>query len=515
METLPAICLGDSLVISTNTDLKTLNPLNSLDDTSNQIMGLIFNGVIGIDKYDKLCGDLAETWEVSEDRKTVTFFLHEGIKWHDGHEFSARDVLFTFNLLKDPDTESAIKEFASPLQSIEIVSSLIFKAHFSEPYYESLAIFLTGILPEHLFCDEDINTSGLHMHPVGTGPFRFTEWSPNEQIVLEAFPDYFGGRPFLKRYIVKIMADSSMAFLALKRGDIDLLGLNPDQYTKQSDDQFKEQFNIFAYSRARSYAFLSYNCTAGTLNNVKVRTALTMAVNRDSIIRDVLHGFGKKISGPFPPDSWPYDKSIDPLPYNPDQARSLLAEEGISDSDGDGFLDHDGKIFSLRLFTVNGNESYMLSAKMIEHFWSALGVKVDFQPKEFSSLLDIIQQREYDTLILGYVYGFNFNLTDLWHSSMIPDNSTGVRGLNMMGFSDSRVDEIIDSLKSEFNESSRLRLYQELHAIVHREQPQLFLFTLEYLIAVDKRFHNLELSPTGIFHNLTTWFVPELLQKYR
>ncbi|HEY5512564.1 MAG TPA: ABC transporter substrate-binding protein, partial [Geomonas sp.] len=254
----PPAC-GDSLVTGSIGEPSNLIPLLSSDSASSDIAGMVYNGLVRYDKNLKLEGDLARSWEVSADGLSITFKLRPGVKWHDGAEFTSRDVLYTYRVTVDPKTPTAYSEDFKQVQRAEALDPYTFRVSYAKPFAPALASWGMPILPAHLLEGKDITKSPLSRNPVGTGPFVFKQWIPGQKVVLDANPGYYEGKPYLARYIYRIIPDSSTMYMELKAGGIDMMGLSPVQYQRQTDTrEFLERFNKFRYP-ASAYSYLGYN----------------------------------------------------------------------------------------------------------------------------------------------------------------------------------------------------------------------------------------------------------------
>lgn len=506
---------GDTIIEWSSADAVILNPLIYCDSPSGDIIALIFNGLVKYDENLRLVGDLADTWEVLDEGKTIIFKLKKGVKWHDGEKFTAEDVKFTVDKLLDPKTLVYNRSDYELIDTVEIIDDYTIKVRYKKVFAPALESFGIGIIPKHIYEHEDINNSRFNRHPIGTGPFKFVSWTPDEQIVLEAFDDYFDGRPYIDRYIYKVIPEDSMAFLALKRGELDIKSLNPDQYKKQANtEEFLNRFNVYRYAPGSSYTYIGYNLTKDKFKDKRVRQALTMAIDRQVIIDNILYGYGKIITGPYSSSSWAYDKSVKPFPYAPDKAKELLSEAGWNDTDGDGFLDKDGKMFEIVLSTGNGNKTRKLAAKLIKQYWETIGIKVKLNFVEWSYLMKMCDYMDFDAIILGWGLGRDPDQAGIWHSSEIPDMKRGKGGNNYMGYINKEVDRLLEEGRTTFEFNKRREIYQKFFRIIHEDQPYTFLYERESIVAVNNRIHGIKIAPAGIFYNFEKWYVPKVLQRY-
>ena len=220
---------GDSLVEGTIGEASTLLPILASDSASHSVAGQIYNGLVKYDKNLQLVGDLAESFQITNDGLTITFRLRRNVRWHDGAPFTARDVLYTYRVIIDPATPTAYSEDFKQVASVTAPDPYTVVARYRTPFAPALASWGTAILPAHLLEGKDITRSPLARQPVGTGPFRFKEWVSGQKIVLEAYQDYFEGRPYLDRYVYRVIPDTSTMYMELKAGGVDMMGLTPVQ----------------------------------------------------------------------------------------------------------------------------------------------------------------------------------------------------------------------------------------------------------------------------------------------
>jgi peptide/nickel transport system substrate-binding protein len=501
---------GDTFIEASIGEPSNLLPVLASDSASSDINGLVYNGMVRYDKNFVLEGDLAKSWDISEDGRTITFHLREGVTWHDGQPFTSADVLFTYQVYINPKTPTSYAEAYRQVTSASAPDPLTFVVNYDKPYAPALASWGVSILPKHLLEGAEITKSPLSRQPIGTGPYVFKEWIAGEKIVLEANPHYYEGRPYIKRVVYRVIPDQSTQFLELQSGGLDYMGLTPIQYSTQTETTaFKRHFNKYRYL-SFSYTYLGYNLEKPLFQDRRVRQALTHAVNKQEIIDGVLLGLGQPATGPYKPDTWVYNPNIKRYPYDPERARQLLAEAGWSDSDGDGILDKDGKKFSFTIVTNQGNDLRAKTGEIIQRRFREVGVEVKLRVIEWASFLkEFINPGNFDATILGWSTGPEPDQYNIWHSS-----KTGPRELNFVKFRNREVDEQLELGRRTFAQAERKQHYDRIQEILAEEQPYTFLYVGESLPAVAKRFRGIEPAPAGITHNFIKWYVPESEQKY-
>lgn len=501
---------GDTFIEASIGEPSNLLPVLASDSASSDISALVYNGLIRYDKNLNLEGELAESWEISEDNLTITFHLRKNVLWHDGAPFTSADVLYTYQLYTDPKTPTAYAESYRQVARAEAPDPHIFKVTYDKPYAPALASWGVSILPKHLLEGTEITKSPLSRKPIGTGPYRFVDWKSGESLVLEANPDYFEGAPYIRRVLYRVIPDLSTQFLELQSGGLDFMGLTPIQYQTQTDTlAFKRRFNKYRYL-AFGYSYLGYNLKRPLFQDKRVRQAIAHAIDKQELIDGVLLGLGQAATGPYKPDTWVYNPDVKRYPHDPARARELLAEVGWRDSDGDGVLDREGRKFSFTIVTNQGNDLRVKSAEIIQRRLQEIGIEVKIRVIEWASFLkEFINPGNFDVTILGWTGGPEPDQYNIWHSS-----KTGPRELNFIGFNNAEVDDLLERGRRTFDQAERKVIYDRFQAVLAEEQPYTFLYVSDALPVVARRFRGVEPSPAGIRHNFIEWYVPEGEQKY-
>ena len=508
---------GDTFVDASIGDASTLLPLLATDSASHSVAGLIYNGLVKYDGEYNVVGDLAESWEISEDNLTITFHLRKGVRFHDGAPFTARDVEYTYRVTMDPNTLTAYRGDFEPVERVEVVDDYTVRVHYREPFAPALISWGVAMLPRHLLEGKDINTSELGRKPVGTGPYRFVEWITGQRIVLERNPDYFetdpdtGMRlPYFDRYVFRIIPDLGVQFNELLAGKIDMMGLKPLQWTRQtSSERFRSRYSKYKYL-ANAYTYLGYNLENPLFQDVRVRRALTHAIDKQEIVEGVLLGLGVPATGPYKPGTWVYNPDVPRYPYDPEKARKLLAEAGWKDTDGDGVLDKDGRPFRFTVLTNQGNDQRIKTAEIIQQRFKAIGVEIDIRVLEWAAFInEFVKPGKFDAVILGWTITQDPDLYDVWHSSKAVPG-----GLNHTHYRNPEVDDLLVRARRTFDRAERKRLYDRFQEILAEEQPYTFLYVPYALVAVSNRIRGIRPAPAGITYNFERWYVPKPLQRH-
>lgn len=506
----PGSDYGDIFIDGAIGDASTLIPPLASDSASHEISSLVYNGLVKYNGDLHLVGDLAEGWEISPDGLTITFKLRRGVRWHDGAPFTAQDVLFTFQLMVDPKTPTAYSGDYKQVQTAEALDDYTFRVTYPKPFAPALGSWGLAILPKHLLAGQDITRSPLARHPIGTGPFRFQSWRTQDRIILSFNPDYFEGRPHFNNYISMVKPDQATIFLELKAGNIDRMGLTPLQYRRQTDyPKFIKMFNKFKYT-AFAYTYLGYNLLDPKFKDVRVRQALTSAINKEEIIDGVLLGLGTPAIGPYKPGTWFFNPDVPTFPFDPDKARALLAQAGWRPN-AQGIQEKEGQPFEFTILTNQGNEVRVRSAEIIQRRLREVGVLVHIRTVEWAAFIkEFIEKGRFEAVLLGWTTGQDPDVYDIWHSSK---NRPGE--LNFIHYNNPEVDRLLVEGRHTFDQAKRKAAYFRFQEILAQDQPYTFLYVPDALPAVSSRVRGIKPAPAGISYNFIHWYVPAEEQKHR
>ncbi|GJM15284.1 MAG: peptide-binding protein [Thermodesulfobacteriota bacterium] len=501
---------GDWLIYHLNAEPATLNPITASDAYESTVNnGKIYETLIERNNETlELDPLLAESWEISEDKLKYTFKIREGIKWHDGTPFTSEDVVFSYKTIMNPKVDTPqLRSYFQEIKDVKAIDDLTVEFTYARPYFLALE-FCGGmpIVPKHIFDEGDFNTNPAGRAPIGTGPYKFVKWTTGRDIVVEKNQDYWGEKPNLDRIVFKIITDNTVAFQVLKRGDLDVSGLTPIQWERQTNSSaFQEGYDKLSYFTP-NYSYIGWNSKKPFFADKQVRTAMTHLVNRELILNKILYNLGAIVTNPFYINSPEYDKSIEPLEYNPQKAEQLLKEAGWVDSDGDGIRDKDGVKFAFEFLIPGGSETGEKIATILKEELDNTGIQMDIRKTEWAVFTTRLTERNFDAVTLAWSMGVESDPYQIWSSTQAESGS------NFIGFKNQEVDKLINEARTEFDREKRKQLYNRFAEIIHEEQPYTFLFCRKSTVAVNKRFENVVVHPLGI--DPVEWYVPLPLQVY-
>ena len=483
----------------------TLNPITATDSFASSINKYIYETLLERDKDSlELIPQLAKKWIISKDKKKYRFYLKKGVFWSDGVEFTGDDIVYSFNRIKDPKVDcTPLKGYYVDIEKITKIDKYTVEFKYKKPYF--LALEIVGslpIVPKHIFDNKtDFNSHKNNRFPIGTGPFKFERWETGKRIILVRNEKYRGVKPELKKIIYKVVMESNVALQMLKKGDLDLMGLRPIQWERQTkSEKFSNKFYKLKYYTP-NYSYIGWNSKSKFFSDSKVRVAMTHLVNRREILKKLNFGLGKLVTGNFYISSSYYNKDIIPYEYNVEKAKKLLEEAGWTDSNGDGVLDKDGVDFNF-VFTISaGNPFSERLATIIQENFLKVGIKMEVIRYEWAVFLGKIHRKEFDAVRLGWSLGYGGDPYQLWHSSQIKSGS------NYCAFSNKEADDIIETGRTEYSLKKRSKMFKRFHEILHVVQPYTFLYCSPSLVVVSKKFKNVKVHTTGL--NYLEWKIKE------
>ncbi len=440
----------------------------------------------------------------TEHNPVIVFKLRPGVLFHDGHEVDSSDVKFTYEAIMNPENLSPRTADYEPVKSVETIDPMTVRVVYKRLYSPAIGTWTIGILPSHLLDDDSfrkeasrrgidpenfsMRRSEFNRSPVGSGPFKFREWKADRRIVLDRFERYWEGAPLYERYYFRIIPDLLTQEMEFYAGTIDSYDVQPHQVERLSEDPRFQSFSGTAFG----YTYVGYNMRRKPFDDLRVRLALGMAIDRLKIIEYLLYGQGELITGPFAKQTSFYDHSIEPIPYDPEGATALLEEAGWRRGPH-GWLEKDGKRLQFTLITNSGNDLRKAVLAIAQDSWRRIGIDVSTDLLEWSVFLqERINKTDFDACVLGWSMGIDPDLYQIWHSSQ-----TGPHQLNFVGFNNAEADELIQKIRREYNREKQVEYCHKLHGIIAREQPYTFLYVGKWTAVLDKRIVIAETDEDG------------------
>lgn len=476
------------------------------------ISGNIFNKLLKYDKNLDIEGELAESWLISSDQKTITFKLKPNLKWADGKPLTSEDVLFTWKLVTDENTRSPYASDYQLVKKAEAPDPNTFSVTYDKAYAPALDSWSgLQVLPKHLLEKQDIHTTAFARNPVGSHYYKLDSWTHGENLKLSRNPNSVLGPANIDKLVTRIIPDNSAQFLELMADNIDSMGLDPIKYSRIVPARPELQKKLALYKElGNSYTYLGFNLKHKPFDDIRVRKAINYAIDKQEIIDGVYLGLGINIASPYKPGTRWSNPELKPYPYDVEKAKALLKEAGFADSDGDGIVERDGKPFAFEIIT-NQNKEREKSAVLIQRRLKDVGIDVQIRAIEWASFISrFIKTGDFDVVVLGWGLGLDPDQFSIWHSSQ---NQPGQ--FNFINYNNPQIDTLLEQGRLELNPDKRMKIYHEFAKVLLEDSPIVYLSAGYGLTAIHKRVKGIvsPAPPAGIGYNSHEWYIPEQLRR--
>ena len=475
-----------AIVVGVRTGPDNLDPRLGNDEASARVAQLMFNQLFttGDDLRPKPV--LAERLE-NPDPLTYRVALRRGVKFHDGHELTAKDVVFTYSQMIDPSFVSPAKGAFRALRSVTALDDYGVEFKLKEPF---------SAFPNQLAGPPAVIPAGagsdFGQHPIGTGPYQFVRFAVDDQVVLAPFPEYFNGPPKNAGIVIRVLPDDTMRGLELKKGSIDLVvnDLPPDIV-----HQFDEKDFHIAKSPGLDYSYLGLNMLDPVLKDKRVRHAIGYAIDRRAIVEYLRRGLARPATGLIPSQAWAYQPDVFQFTYDPNRARQLLDEAGYKDPDGDGPLPR----LHLSLKVSNAEET-RLQATVIQQELRDVGIDLDVRSYEFATMYADVLKGNFQMFSLQWVGAAMVDpdiLRRVFHSTQTPP-----AGFNRGHYSNPEVDRLLDLAGAAPSEAERKKYYGDAQKIIAEDAPYISIWNRTNVAVAQPTLTGLHSNAVGNFESL-------------
>ena len=484
-------------VIALSDNVKTIDPIGSpsVDAASARVRSLMFNSLVKKDDKFDYVPELASNIQRSEDGLTFTFTLRDGVTFHDGRPFTAADAKYTLDtVLASTFAKGASFFEGSGPNRIALIQSV------EAPDARTLVIRLvkpwTGLLPNlvPLAIIPKDSYESQKTHPLGTGPFKFKSYDSAQQVVeLEANQNYYDGPPHIPALRVRVISDANAMQAELRAGRVDIAplptSLSPDAIKSLSQDP-NLKVDQFVGSNLN---LLTFNTQSPPLNNVKVRQAIAYAIDRESMIRDLVLNQGTIAHTILPEPSWAYSRP-ETYHFDPNRAKQLLDEAGFRDPDGDG---PQMRWSQPLLFRISGSSAAARQyAGVVQNYLKAVGVPVTIETSEFNTMRQQVQNGQYQINYSQWVGG---NQDPIFYNDLFATSSiaTSTGGLNRSRYSNPELDKILAEAKNTYDHAIAAPLYAKAQEIVSRDVPVFPLWYQANIVISKRTVGNIRVGASG------------------
>jgi len=493
---------------------RTVNPVLAVTDADKDLSALVYAGLMR-SEGGSIIPDIAESYVVSDDGLNYTFNLRQGVRFHDGRELTAADVAFTIQKIQDPALKSPrradwVNVAVSEISPTEIQFSL------KQPYTPFITNTTVGILPKHIWgevSDEQFIFSQYNIEPIGAGPYKISSISRDAGGIptkydLSVWRRYHGQEPHISTIVFNFFADEEKALAALHAGHVDSIGTISPVPAARLAAATAARYTVISTPLPRIFGVFFNQNQSTVLSDKIVRQALDLAVDRDSMVKTILSGYGDPIRGPLPPGtagtSTPVDGSA-----NIADAQELLEKNGWKINSSGIYEKKVGtsvRLLSFSLYTADVADLKQ-AADMVKASWTALGAKVELKVFEPSDLYqNIIRTRKYDALLFGEQIGKDRDLYAFWHSSQ-----RNAPGLNVAMYTNSSADKLLEEIRSSKDDAVRAEKYRRFEQVVRTDIPAIFLYAPRFIYAVPKTLNLGRLDgmtvPSDRWNSIASWYV--------
>ena len=467
------------IVVATTNSATNLDPRVGTDEASQKIHQLLFSPLVRIDTDLRVVPELAESIE-QPDPVTYIARLRRGVRFHNGRELTSDDVVYTFRSFLDPAFKGRSGAYRV-LASVNAIDRYTVAFTLKNPLGSFPVNLVMGIVQAG-------SGAANTRTPIGTGPYRLTEFVADDHVTVAAFDQYYGGRPRNDGVMLKVIPDDTMRGLELRKGSVDLIvnDLSPDiVWQLQEDGRVQVET-----APGTDYAYIGLNLRDPLLSHVGVRRALGYAIDRDAIVKYLRRGFATTAVGIVPPMSWAFERDVFDFAHDPAEAERLLDAAGFPDPDGPGPLPR----FRLSLRTST-TEVYRLQAAAIQHDLARVGVAIDIRSSEFQTLSADVLRGNFQMYTLQFVGVTDPDILRLvYHSQQAPP-----AGLNRVRYRNLDVDRLIEQAAGATDDRLRHDFYTQAQRLIAADVPYISLWYKTNVAIFQPDIHGVSLSPIADF----------------
>jgi len=503
----------------------TLSPIFTSSLYDSTVVGTLNDALFtwGKDLQIRVNEEVVESFDESEDHTTFILRLRPNLKWHDGHPFTAHDIVYSWQQILDERVPAlTFKSGTDEIKECVALDDRTVRFVQPEPLATRLWNLVYPIIPRHIFEKHkqefpDLKTGTYYNNfaraPVGWGPYRFVDWRDQERIVVERWEEYHGKKPYLKRIVFRIIPDDHVALLSFEKGTVDVVEpVTPQQFAIETtrSDSFK-RVGVKGWGPEWSYRHIGWNMDGSNpfFNDRRVRHAMAHAFNLPLIIDKIFFNLETPCHGIFHPDAWMYNPQVKILEYDLDRAAALLEEAGWNLApDGWRYKEIDGRRipFQFTLLLPQGRDFYPKVAAIFQADLRKLGVRMDTRLMEWSAFMEKAQKHEFQATMAAWGTGTDPDTNwNLWRTEEYKT------GRNYGGYSNPEVDRLFELGRREFDREKRAAIYQQIHKLIYDDQPSIFISNIPTLAVINKRVRGVQFSPrglTGFDPAVFAWWVP-------
>jgi peptide/nickel transport system substrate-binding protein len=476
-----ALADNSSITVATAADAKTLNPLKASDSYSLYSVYLMYDPMFTIGKDLKPIPVLVTKYEMPNDN-TYIFHLRKNVKFHDGQPLTAEDVKYTYDFIRDKKNGNRYASYYDLVEKIEVVDPFTVKFITKEPYAPLVANLNLCIAPKHI---AEKDPTALDIKPVGSGPYKFVSWNPQEKLVLEANPNYWvKGVPKIKSVTLKPIGEATTRIVALETGTVDIADHIPPAKIK---DLSSKGLKIIP-TQPNGYNMLTFNETKKPFNDERVREAMTLALNRQEIVDFVWYKQNRLLNSSIIPESWAYEPKVKNYKQDIKRAKQLLAEAGYPN----GF---DFKI------SLEADDNVKKFVEIAQQQWAQVGLRGTMVAKEWGAFFNDITSGKYEVCAWQ---SLDQKDPDVPLYRMFHSKNWAPNGYNWIFYKNPKMDKILDEARTTLDREKRKKLYQQAQRMLSDECVCVYLAEYKKFIGTSANVKGFYYSPYDYLRPLAT-----------
>ena len=516
-----------SIILAQTSEVANLNPMIQPRTPDSNVQCLIFGFLVMPDENLNYVGDLAESWDITNEGTVYTFKLRNDIKWHDGEAFNADDVIFTLTALAHPNYHGGndgrvmsivgASEYqagtADSVSGLKKIDDYTVEITLAQPNAAFMANMYTAMLPEHILGEVDPGEWGNHdfnRAPVGNGKYKFVEWKPGQYITLERNEEYYGTKPTIKNVTVQFGADTTLV-AALMNGEIDVYYNLPASEVENVEAM--PNSTTYSYEQMTVY-YIGLNQLVPALSDHNVREALAHAINKQELI-DTVYGEGVAYvcEDVFPSNHWSHSENVTVYEYNPELSKKLLEESGYT-MGSNGYYEKDGQVLHLTFDMASSSADSKAMAALLQQFFKAVGVSMEVIEQDFSTLAftkllpgNATEETTAEDFQM-YTLGFGVEADPEEYNDYF-STSTGAGSWNFIHYSNAKVDELFDAQLLMSDPAERTAAFNEIAELISQDIPWIPLFNKAGVTGLSSKVQNYSADFRGAFFQIEKWNVAE------
>jgi peptide/nickel transport system substrate-binding protein len=510
---------GGTMIISVGAEPDALLPITTTSVAGNQVADIIFERLAepGDDMNTRGDGgfvpELAESWTWAPDSMSIAFTLHPDARWHDGKPVTARDVAFSFDIHKDPEVGSSVAPLLTRIDSVTARDSLTAVVWYRQRYPEQFldAAFQVRIHPEHWLAQvkrSEYTTSPVVRSPVGSGRFRFARWEPGTLVEVVANTDHYRGRPNLDRILWTIAPEYTASTARLFSGEADFL-----EYLRPETIEELQKHSELTMTRYGSldYGFVWLNLRDPRRNarphpifgDVGVRRALSMAVDREKAVKNVLGHLGHVAAGPLPRAHLFGDTSLTAIGYDLEGAKRLLDSLGWRDANGDGIREKGGRQLRFSLAAPTSSQTRMRFSVLLQAMLRDVGARVELDHMELRAFQELLARKRFDAAMqTWHTDPTPSSIIQTWGTASVKD------GVNFGSYESPVFDAYIDSATATMDAQRGEAYYRRAYETMIADAPGIWIFEPVNAAGHHRRIKVAFMRPDAWWTRIHEWHIP-------